>query len=306
MEKVFITGAGGFIGKPTIEAALKNPDWEVHALLSRRHASNFPPEMHIHTADLADPCACEYVMRQAAPDILIHLAWATTEDDYADAVSNLMWIENSLRLLRMFFRHGGRRFVFCGSSTEYGRPARQNAENLTAIQRSVYGESKLAFENVCRTYCAKANHEFVSARCFTVYGENDARIFPAIPAAIQAFGKGERFTCKSPRNVWDFIYVDDAAEALVKIAASNYCGVVNVGSGRPHLLENVFTEIAEKMRCPELLSFEAHNSDVSMLVADTTILNETIGYTCRTDISDGLDRTIAWWKAQNFRPKRRQ
>ena len=72
------------------------------------------------------------------------------------------------------------------------------------------------------------------------------------------------------------------------------------------MLENVFTEIAEKMRCPELLSFEAHNSGVSMLVADTTILNETIGYTCRTDISDGLDRTIAWWKAQNFRPKRRQ
>ena len=295
MERVLITGASGFIGRKTVEAALRQEEWQVHAAVGKND-SGFPAGVTVHKADLSDESSCRRLIGEVKPDIIIHLAWALAERDYSQSVSNLIWLENSLRLLRCFFENSGRRFVFVGSASEYGEPGGRHTEATVPVDRTVYGASKAAFEQICTNYCQKHQLEFVSARCFPVYGEGDGRAFKAISAAIDTFLKGEPFVCKGPNNVWDYIHVDDVAGALVKIADSGYCGVVNVGTGTCHTMREVFRDIAEKMGCTQLLSFEENTKSVTIQVADPKVLNEQIGYKCNIDLSDGLDRTIAWWK----------
>jgi len=299
IQRVLITGAGGFIGKPTIEAALKRADWEIHAVVSGMHPYSLSNECCVHVADLSNAEQCASLINNVKPDILIHLAWSVGDNRTECSVQNLIWVENSLRLLRLFFGCGGRRFVFAGSRTEYGEPKRQAEKRDAPPARCIYGESKHAFEQVCENFCAQKGYSFVSARIFTVYGEKEQRRYPLIPAAIDAFNRGQSFLCREPDTVWDFIHVEDVANALVQIAASDYCGIVNVGTGKPHLLRNVCTEIADKMGRPELLSF-VENGDASVLVADPTVLREKIGYQCQVDFSKGIDRTIAWWRSQEF------
>lgn len=172
--------------------------------------------------------------------------------------------------------------VFC-SAAEYGELGRRFTENCALPYRTTYGESKLAFGQLCQNYCQKNNFEFVSVRCFSVYGENDSRIFKALSKAIDSFLHKEKFVCKAPNNIWDYIHVDDVAAALVKIALSDYCGIVDLGTGKPHLMRNVFSSVAEMMGCTELLSFEENNDNIVVLVADPTVLNKRIGYTCNID-----------------------
>ncbi len=299
MNKLLITGAGGFIGRYVVEAALRNPDWEVHAVVSGRRPHSFSSGVMVHTADLSKAGPCEELLQKVRPDILIHLAWSLAERGYSVSDSNLQWMESSLCLLRTFYRYGGQRFLFVGSASEYGEPGGRFSEYALPVQRSVYGESKLAFEMVSKRYCDYNGYAFISARCFPVYGEGDAREFKAIGAAIAAFLRGEHFVCNGPNNVWDYVHVEDAANALIRIAQSQYCGIVNVGTGRPHPMREVFMKIAEKMDSRELLSFGDDLEHVTILVADPTILNQKIGYTCKVDFSEGLDRTIAWWKSTN-------
>lgn len=297
MRKVLITGASGFIGRKTVMAALRQKDWQVHTV-GRKSNYSFPYEVIQHRADLSNADECQQVLKEASPNAIIHLAWALAEQNYSEEVSNLIWLENSLRLLRYFFENGGRRFLFAGSASEYGEPGGRHVEESAPVNRTVYGESKAVFEQISMNYCRKHQYEFVSARCFPVYGEGDNRTFKAIYAAIIAFLKKETFICKGPNNVWDYIHVDDVADALVEIMASGYCGAVNVGTGMAHTMREVFQMIADRMGCPQLLLCNETAKNVTIQVADPRILNEKIGYSCKVNFGDGLDRTIAWWNAQ--------
>lgn len=299
-KNVLITGAGGFIGRPTVQSALKNSSWNVQVVVSGRKAYQFPDGVQVFQADLSSPQDCERLIREAKPDILIHLAWDLGVRGYENDISNLMWVENSLRLFRNFFQNGGRRFVFCGSGSEYARLGGCRTETEVPVERSMYGASKLAFDRLCCKFAGEQHWEFASARCFTVYGEGDVRRHPAIPGAITAFMAGEHFEGKFPNNVWDFIHVEDVAHALTALAASSVCGPVNIATGKPSLMRNVFETIADKMGCPELLSFQEDQKNATILVADTSVLNQQVGYTCQVDLNEGLDRTIAWWKQQQL------
>lgn len=300
MEKVLITGASGFIGRRVVAAAAQRPDWTVYALSSGRRQlpeAEFPWSGTVHPvqADLYQPEQIDALIGEIRPEVVIHLAWEVDTSGFASSQSNLQWLESSLRLLRDFAAAGGRRFVFGGTCDEYRCWDGHFSEYQVPRKRTVYGESKAVFGAVGESFCRNAGIDFVSAKIFSVYGEHD-RPFRAVPSAILSFLAGKPLVCRTPDSAWDYIHVEDVACAFIQIAASAYCGAVNVGTGRPCLMREVFTQIAEKMGCQELLSFEEGADPGTIVVADGTILREKIGYQCRISLSEGLDRTIAWWK----------
>jgi nucleoside-diphosphate-sugar epimerase len=129
-----------------------------------------------------------------------------------------------------------------------------------------------------------------------MYGEYDDRPKRAIPWAIRSFLHHETVVCEFPKNIWDYMYIKDAAEATIEVLNAEYHGIINIASGIPRQMKDIFSEIALIMNCEKYLSFSGNDICKSMLVADTDILNNQIGYTCRTDFRMGLERTITWWK----------
>jgi nucleoside-diphosphate-sugar epimerase len=99
--------------------------------------------------------------------------------------------------------------------------------------------------------------------------------------------------CKAPHNVWDYISVEDAAEAILAIVDKQYRGIVNIGSGIPRIVGDVFKEIAIKMDAGHLFTFDYENTAKEIVVANTDVLNNTIGYTCKVSFDHMLDDMIA-------------
>jgi nucleoside-diphosphate-sugar epimerase len=132
----------------------------------------------------------------------------------------------------------------------------------------------------------------VVARFFTVYGESDAHAFGAIPSAIRSFAEGRPVVCKSPWAIRDYVYARDAAAAILAILQSPARGVVNVASGRPRTMREVFSVIAEEMNCPHLLSFDEGNTSSDILAADVSRLTDELNFKCGTDFRDGVRNCI--------------
>lgn len=302
MEKVLITGASGFIGRAITTVAAMEKDWDIYGVVSGRRTVTPPPpppphtpNVHIITTDLQDENQCKALMEKLRPDIMLHLAWNLEKRDFLCSLANIQWLEISLRLLRVFHECGGKQFVFAGSSAEYGYEHELCSENDDAHPCDLYGVCKLAFTNLAASFCAANDISFASIRYFSIYGPGEGHILHAIPTAIHTMLQGETFICKAPNNVWDYVYIEDAAEATFRIMRSKFCGIVNVGGSAVSMRE-LFTMLAELTGNKGTLVLENETSVGQRLVADTRILQEKIGYSCRTDLRQGLSKTVQWWK----------
>lgn len=159
----------------------------------------------------------------------------------------------------------------------------------------MYGETKRAFSEVAKNYCKRVGVEFVDVRLFTLYGENDQHELGAIPLCIRTLINDEKFVCKAPNTIRDYVYVEDAAKAVKRIIESGFCGAVNVSSGQPRVMREVFVFIAQELGKERLLSFDNEDKCDLILVGDNRTLIQEIGYKNFVRFEDGMRKTISWW-----------
>lgn len=292
MKTLMITGAGGVLGTSITRQFAKDGNYKIVAVTSGRHPVRYSAGVIAETANLLDEAEQKALLNRVNPDIIIHLSWSLDGPSFLESEKNIQWLEASFSLLRAF---QGECFAFAGSSAEYGEGAGCK-ETDTCHPTSLYGECKLAFERVAAPYCKSKGIRFVGMRFFSVYGAGDHRLGRALPTAIKAFQKSEPFICTGPNNTWDYIYNEDIGRAVTSIIYSNYIGTVNVSSGTPTSMKEVFTTLSRLMGAEELLSFENENKAGSMLFGENRILREIIGFTDFTPLEVGLKKTIANWK----------
>lgn len=118
--------------------------------------------------------------------------------------------------------------------------------------------------------------------------------------------EGKTFLCKAPNNIWDHIYIDDAVEATVRLMLSDYCGSMNIASGRPMTMRQVFSEMADIIGWPELLTFDENQLECLALTADVSQMKSVLNYRCTTPFRVGLEKTIQWWREQLNIPEEKQ
>lgn len=267
-----ITGASGFLGQAVIRQLAGRDMYDVVAVLSGRRQVSFPEGVRVKAADLLREKDREKLIEDVRPQILLHLAWDQTGSGFRGAASNMQWLEVSTGLLRAFVAQKGQIFYFAGTSSEYDEDSGKAQEVFCRQQMSMYGECKKAFTAIMENYCSRNGVRYIDARYFTLYGEADPHHFGAIPQAITDFLADRPVVCRAPNTIRDYIYVGDAARATVMLLESGLCGSVNVGSGRPRMMRDVFGLIAKTLHKEELLSFENEDRCDLILVADTSVL----------------------------------
>lgn len=297
MKTLMITGAGGFFGSAVVKQLSQSAKYTIIAVTSGRRAIEFPANVQADSANLLTES--EALVERNKPDILLHLAWGRQDGEARNSATNIEWLEASLKLLRAFIENGGKRFVFAGTSSEYEDDSGLRQEDAGKVKMSMYGETKRAFADVAKNYCQRVGVEFVDARLFTLYGENDKHEFGAIPMCIKTLLRNEFFVCKAPNAIRDYVYVEDAAGAIESIIDSNYTGSINISAGQPRSMREVFTYIAENLDRSDLLLFENEDKSELVLIGDNRLLKETIGFTEFTRFEEGIKKTVMWWKSHS-------
>lgn len=294
MKKVLLTGASGFIGFQCIKPLLQK-DYEVIALSSKPQKFSFP----FYQVDLLNQVAVKQIIEQHKPTHLLHLAWYAASPHYWDSPLNLDWLEASLHLLRCFYACGGKRAVVAGTCAEYewGHPLCDEI-GTPCRPATLYGAVKLSLSMIAEKLTQLENRSMAWARLFHLFGprEHPNRLVPMI---IRSLLSKNKVPCSHGQQIRDYLYVQDAANALAALLESGIKGSVNIGSGQYVKIRDIIEKIAEKIGNKELIewgSLPVNASDPMQLIPEIYRLKEEVKWTPAINLERGLEQTISWWK----------
>ncbi len=301
----FVTGGTGFIGRFVVHALLRE-GYEVH-VASHRWDGPFDPHpmLRVHHSNLLRGDDPRDLMAMIRPTHLLHLAWETDHGRFWNSPINVQWAEAGLRLLQEFQGQGGRRAVFAGSCAEYDWSSGRCHETETPLRpHSFYGVCKQMLGRVVSGYADITEMNVAWARLFHVYGPGqDSQCL--IPSVAEALLRHETAICRHGNHVRDYLHVSDVAVALVAVLDSPVSGPVNIASGVPSKLGDLAGRLAEIVGGNldlQIEEGEATADNPRELLADTTRLNQEIGWLPGLTINEGL-RSVVSHMRQTSRSK---
>lgn len=294
--KVLVTGANGLIG-PHVCAALIAAGNDV-ITCSRSPFSQ--AGCHHIAGDLLDANFRNELIRNEQPSGLIHLAWQTKHGHFWNAPDNPDWRDASTDLIHRFFDAGGSRATLAGSCAEYDWQnipnGRKLDEKAPCAPATLYGQEKLKLADHCISLIAQGA-SISWGRLFLLCGPNEnlARFVPAITTALL---NNQTAKMSSGTQVRDFMHVEDAGAAFAHIFTSDFNGLVNIASGEGHSLLAVANALRTIIGQGSIAagSMPDRPEDPPYLVADTTTLEQTIGFRSKHNLNSALKSCVDWWR----------
>lgn len=310
-KRVLVTGAGGFIGRSSLEP-LRAAGYEVHAVLSKKRAfaatpagAATPPGVEVYGADLLDPKAVEALIEAIQPTHLLHFAWIATPGVYWNSSQNYDWLAASRHLLDCFCQRGGRRAVMAGSCAEYdwSRVAVCNERSsplsgASGEAMSAYAECKIAMCRALEDFGGAHDVSTAWGRIFFQYGpgEHPQRLVASVIIALLSGGEA---LCTHGRQIRSYLHVADVGAAFAAILDSTVEGPVNVGSGQRISIGELLLRVAQHIGRPDLLRLGARGAptgEPEILVPDIDRLSREVGFSPRLTLDEGLADAIDWWR----------
>jgi GDP-L-fucose synthase len=145
-------------------------------------------------------------------------------------------------------------------------------------------------------------------------GDNfDRETSHVIPALIRKMSEAKE-TGKSSVTLWgdgspsrEFLFVRDAAEAII-LALEKYDGPepVNIGTGKEILIKDLAALIAEKVGFTGKIQWDTSKPNGQpRRCLNVERARRLFGFEAKTDLSQGLDETIRWYRDHKSELKER-
>lgn len=295
MNKVVVTGANGFIGSSLIKR-LTEKKISVVALDISFASSKLPKNEYIHEIEIdlnniedlnSYICDDEY-------DAFYHLAWAGVNgQDKADPITQLKNAEMTMNCAKMAKKMNCKKFLCAGTIAER---AVESISDLTEINGGMmYGVVKHATHLILETYCKNVGLDFVWMQFSNIYGPSN-KTGNLVSYTIKEIMKGKEATFGSASQPYDFIYVDDLIEAIIRLGESTTKkNSYFIGSGEPRILKEYLLEIGEICGRKELIKIGLRQDDgvvYTVDMFDTSSLLDDIGNYVSRDFSSAIKYTI--------------
>jgi nucleoside-diphosphate-sugar epimerase len=300
--RCLVTGASGFLGSHLTRELLEQQH-EVVILLrpgsSTERLSDCLHRAHIVYGTLDELSGLEKQLRKAPVDAAFHLAWSGVTADCRDTVDQVIFsVTHSLNLWSILASTGCKFFLGLGSQAEYGLYSGPIREDLYPSPLTPYGSAKLSVGLLLQQLSAVRRMRFAWLRVFSTFGPGDdqRRMVPMLIRTLLA-RKFPRLT--AGEQLWDYLYVEDAARAICATLHSDADGVFNLGSGTPCLLREFISTVRDCIDYTLPLGFGEvpyAENQVMHLLADITRLSAATGWRPKTSLVDGIRRTVEWHK----------
>jgi UDP-glucuronate 4-epimerase len=329
---VLVTGAAGFIGFHTTQALLARGDSVVgydsittyydirlkHARLAelRKH-----PRFSFIEADLADAAAVTKVFRDFKPDRVVNLGAQagvrySIDNPRAYVDANVVGFLNILEACR---NSQVAHLVYASSSSVYGASSAVPFAVGQAVDHpvSLYAATKKSNELMAHTYAHLFRIPVTGLRFFTVYGpwgRPDMSYFKFTQAIlagqpIDVYNHGQ--------HARDFTYIDDIVDGILRTldrpatsdpawsSAAPTAGtssapyrLYNIGNNNPAELLDMIALLEQALgQKAKLNMLPMQPGDVARTYANIDELTADTGFQPRTDLRQGLERFVNWYRA---------
>ena len=308
-----VTGGAGFIGSH-IAQALTRDGLRVRILddLSTGHRENLEEikgDIDFTEGSVADEQVLKKVLDGA--ELIFHEAAIPSVPRSVEnpRQSHVASVDGTFTLLLSARDKKVRRVVYAASSSAYGDQATlPKAEEMLPDPLSPYAVAKLVGEYYCQVFARVYGLETISLRYFNVFGPRQdpgsqysgvvSRFISALFTDQQPviYGDGEQSR--------DFTYIDNVVDANLKAASVNsgFGSVINIANGERITLNQLLEELKAITGKSNVTADyqKARVGDVRHSLADISRARDLLGYQPGTGLTEGLKRTIDWWKTSRF------
>jgi len=295
---ILVTGGAGFIGSNLVEALLADGDEVV--VLDNMHTGS--------PANLAGLLGSLKLIRASCNDLpgldlhpekIYHLGIPSSSPMYkANPLLVGEAINGFISVLELA-RQRGSRLVYASSSSLYSGLLPPHREDMTLQVTDYYTEARLAMERMAELYHRLYAVPSAGMRFFSVYGpreESKKQYANMVSQFLWQMRRGEEPVIYGDGGqTRDFTHVYDVVRALRLAMASDYQGVLNVGTGRACSFNDVIgminaelvTDIKQKYIENPIKNY------VRDTLADTGKCREALGFQALISLQEGIERLVA-------------
>ena len=307
MKRILITGGAGFLGSHLCDRLIKD-DNDVLCVDnfftgSKTNIAHLVgnPYFELMRHDVTFPLYVEVdqIYNLACPASPVHYQFDPVQTTKTS-------VHGAINMLGLAKRVKAR--IFQASTSEvYGDPVMHPQQesywgNVNPIgPRSCYDEGKRCAETLFFDYYRQHDLSIKVARIFNTYGPrmhpNDGRVVSNF--IVQAI-RGEDITIYGDgQQTRSFCYVDDMIEGFIRLMGSDgaITGPVNLGNpGEYTMLELAETILKLAGSGSKLVYKPLPQDDPRQRQPDITLAQNTLGWTPRVNLEDGLKETIDYFR----------
>ena len=304
MKRIVITGPTGAIGRALISESIKN-GYEVLAMVHKasRRADELEkiPNCRVLRIDLTEyGTAFEKMKQQGIPTegytMFFHLAWAASfGEERNNILLQMQNVQASMDAVLLAKKLGCEAFIGIGSQAEYGRIREVLRPHTPTEPENGYGSAKLCAGQMTRFLCEEQGIRHVWDRVLSVFGPYD-RPETLISTAVRKMAGNEETEFSPCEQIWDYIYSEDAARAILLSGEKGMDGkiyVIGGGVGMP--LRWYIERIAEITGYQKEIGFGKrpyNKKQVMHLTADISELKRDTGFSPEISFEEGIRRTL--------------
>jgi len=302
MKKAIVTGANGFVGtalcKELCEQGVK-----VIAIV-RDKAEPIDkikdlPGLSIVYSDLSQFRNLASLIQDRDIDILYHLAWVGSAGPLrGDSDVQMNNVRYACDTVKACADIGIKRFVFASSIMEYEIEATMATETTPSIN-TLYCSAKVAADYMARTIAGNFGIDYIRAVISNIYGPGE--LSPRlINTSLRKLLSGKHCSFSAGEQLYDFIYVDDAAKTFVAIGENGKANkTYYIGSQKPKKLKEFLIKMKDQVNPDIRIGLgEIPFNGVSLTYKefDINAVREDTGFVLEIPFDEGIRRTIAWLK----------
>lgn len=303
--KVLVTGANGFVGRHLVRI-LAEEHHNVVAVVRGETSdiSVIPHNKYIKVTycDMLNIEKLPQIVPDRDIDCCIHLAWTgATGVQRGDYNLQIFNIQNTIKFCESVSKMGIKRFVGVGTLAEKDVNYYISMDGSTPNKVAAYGVAKLCTHYMTKIKCQELGVEHIWCELSNVYGPGD-RTNNFINFAAKTMLKGERAAFTAGEQMYDFVYITDAAKALYFAAkqGKNNCSYY-VGSCGQKKLKEFILDIRNEVDP----AIELHLGEIlfhGICLPDEEFSCEKLckdtGYSADVVFETGIKNTIAFLKEE--------
>ena len=301
-DKIYVAGHTGLVGSSILR------------LLKKKGFENFVLKRHSEL-DLNRQEDVEGFFKKESPDY-IFLAAAKVGGIHANSTYPADFIRDNLlvqsNVIDAAYRYNTKKLLFLGSSCIYPKFAPQPMKEEYLFTGELeptnewYAIAKIAGIKMCQAYRKQYGFNAISLMPTNLYGPGDnfdLENSHVLPALIRKFHEA-KVNKKSEVVVWgtgtpkrEFLYVDDLAEAALFLMKNyNEGEIINVGAGEDISIKELAELVREVTDFKGDIVFDASKPDgMPLKLLDSSKIN-SIGWTPKMSLRDGIRSTYEWFK----------
>lgn len=314
-ERVLVTGSGGFLGYHLSKKLVSLEDYEVYGIdnFSRYPMDKLYEELtkderfHHLEIDLNIPFA-----NQSLPkfDYVFHFAALNgTGNFYTQPFSVIKaGILPTINLLDFLTTSKPKKIIYAGTSESYAGAIEifdyivPTPEEVPLVVSDVknprwsYAAAKTLSEVTVASVAQAEDFNFNIVRFHNVYGPRMGKSH-VIPELMLRFKRND-FTIFGGQNSRSFIYVDDAVDALILLLNDSKLinEIVNIGNEDLIRIYELAILIQETLQIQGEIIDEGAPSGSPMLRCPDTKRLRSIGYKCKVELKEGLQKTSVFYE----------